>query len=108
MNPTGTRVYVFLKPIWQGRVEGLCGNYDGDSVSEYKKVDGSEGTAMDFANSWAASTSCPVASVGTSSEIVPCSVSLLQFMQLTYHNLKNDCRILFNVRLYFYFQPFYD
>lgn len=79
---TGTRVYVFLKPIWQGRVEGLCGNYDGDSVNEYKKVDGSEGTAMDFANSWAASTSCPVASVGTSSEIVPCSVSALMPLYL--------------------------
>lgn len=74
---TGTRVYVFLKPIWQGRVEGLCGNYDGDSVNEYKKVDGSEGTALDFANSWAASTSCPTTSVGSSSEIIPCSVSVI-------------------------------
>lgn len=54
----------------------MCGNYDGDFVNEYKKVDGSEGIVMDFVNSWVVFISCLVVFVGIFFEIVFCFVSV--------------------------------
>ena len=37
----GTRVYVRLEPINRGVVEGLCGDYNGMLIDEYKSQRGS-------------------------------------------------------------------
>ncbi|XP_062907004.1 SCO-spondin [Mobula hypostoma] len=56
----GTRVYVRLEPQYQGRVSGLCGNFDGDTENDFMTRQGIvEATAVRFGNSWRVSQSCP-------------------------------------------------
>ncbi|XP_074841635.1 SCO-spondin-like [Carettochelys insculpta] len=56
----GTRVYVRLDPRHQGRVAGLCGNFDGDSGNDFTSRQGSlEPTSDLFGNSWRISLLCP-------------------------------------------------
>jgi hypothetical protein len=56
----GTRVYVRLEPVNRGVVEGLCGDYNGMLIDEYRSQRGSiEINPTDFANSWKLSPSCP-------------------------------------------------
>ncbi|KAM9163493.1 LOW QUALITY PROTEIN: SCO-spondin-like [Pangshura tecta] len=56
----GTRVYVKLDPRYQGRVEGLCGNFDGDTENDFTSRQGIvEPTSDLFGNSWRVSLLCP-------------------------------------------------
>ncbi|KAM4677962.1 LOW QUALITY PROTEIN: SCO-spondin-like [Discoglossus pictus] len=56
----GTRVYVKLDPVFQGRVAGLCGNFDGDTENDFTSQQGIiEPTADLFGNSWRMSLMCP-------------------------------------------------
>ncbi|XP_039610072.1 SCO-spondin [Polypterus senegalus] len=56
----GTRVYLKLDPVFQGRVSGLCGNFDGDTENDFTTRQGVvEPTADLFGNSWRVSQSCP-------------------------------------------------
>ncbi|XP_053571495.1 SCO-spondin-like [Bombina bombina] len=56
----GTRVYVNLDPDFQGRVSGLCGNFDGDTENDFTSQQGIiEPTAELFGNSWRISLMCP-------------------------------------------------
>ncbi|XP_027005082.2 SCO-spondin isoform X2 [Tachysurus fulvidraco] len=56
----GMRVYVRLEPHLQGRVGGLCGNFDGDSENDFTTRQGIvESTPELFGNSWKVSPSCP-------------------------------------------------
>ncbi len=46
--------------MWQGKVCGLCGNFDGNANNDFVKHDGEEVTdAVAFANSWKVNPSCP-------------------------------------------------
>lgn len=56
----GTRVYIFLDPMYRGEVEGLCGDYNGVADDDFKGVkDGHVFTkAQDFGNHWKTSESC--------------------------------------------------
>ncbi|XP_069066851.1 SCO-spondin-like [Pleurodeles waltl] len=56
----GTRVYVKLVPSLQGRVSGLCGNFDGDTENDFTSRQGiMEPTSDLFGNSWRISLMCP-------------------------------------------------
>ena len=56
----GMRVYVHLAAHLRGRVEGLCGNFDGDTENDFITQQGIvESTAELFGNSWKVSPSCP-------------------------------------------------
>uniref|UniRef100_A0A3P8RX36 SCO-spondin n=1 Tax=Amphiprion percula TaxID=161767 RepID=A0A3P8RX36_AMPPE len=56
----GMRVYVRLAAHLQGRVGGLCGNFDGDTENDFTTRQGIvESTAELFGNSWKVSPSCP-------------------------------------------------
>ncbi|KAI5606502.1 SCO-spondin, partial [Silurus asotus] len=56
----GMRVYVRLEPHLQGRVGGLCGNFDGDTENDFTTRQGIvESTPELFGNSWKVSPSCP-------------------------------------------------
>ena len=56
----GMRVYVKLDPIYQGKVCGLCGNFDTKADNDFRsRNDLIEDTALAFANSWKTSQSCP-------------------------------------------------
>ena len=49
----GTRVYIKLAPRWKGRVQGLCGNYNGDALDDLKTPSsGVETSATIFGDSW--------------------------------------------------------
>ncbi|KYO43844.1 SCO-spondin [Alligator mississippiensis] len=61
----GTRVYVKLDPVFQGRVAGLCGNFDGDTENDFTSQQGMvEPTADLFGNSWRVSLLCPEVNEG--------------------------------------------
>ncbi|XP_014875306.1 SCO-spondin [Poecilia latipinna] len=56
----GMRVYVRLAPHLRGQVEGLCGNFDGDTENDFTTRQGIvESTPELFGNSWKVSPSCP-------------------------------------------------
>ncbi|XP_077160383.1 SCO-spondin-like isoform X2 [Paroedura picta] len=70
----GTRVYVKLDPKYQGRVEGLCGNFDGDTENDFTSRQGIvEPTAGLFGNSWRVSLLCP--EVNSEDFEHPCTVN---------------------------------
>ncbi|MGH0153390.1 UNVERIFIED_CONTAM: hypothetical protein FKN15_041923 [Acipenser sinensis] len=49
----GTRLYMKLDPSFQGRVGGLCGNFDGDTENDFTTRQGIvESTSDLFGNSW--------------------------------------------------------
>lgn len=49
----GTRVYVKLKAMWKGNVQGLCGNFNGDVQDDLKTPSsGIETSAIIFGDSW--------------------------------------------------------
>ncbi|CAJ0932973.1 unnamed protein product [Ranitomeya imitator] len=54
-----TSIYIKLEPSFQGKVCGLCGNYDGNFVNDYTTRSLSVvGDVMEFGNSWKLSPSC--------------------------------------------------
>ena len=56
----GTRVYIRLEPINRDMVFGLCGDYNGMLIDEYRTQQGSiEVDIPPFANSWRVSSQCP-------------------------------------------------
>uniref|UniRef100_A0A3Q3AAE4 SCO-spondin n=1 Tax=Kryptolebias marmoratus TaxID=37003 RepID=A0A3Q3AAE4_KRYMA len=56
----GMRVYLRLEVHLQGRVGGLCGNFDGDTENDFTTRQGIiESTPELFGNSWKVSPSCP-------------------------------------------------
>ncbi|KAM6968560.1 mucin-5AC-like [Tautogolabrus adspersus] len=55
-----TSLYIKLSPEFQGRVCGLCGNYDGDSQNDFTTPSQDiVADVLEFGNSWKASSSCP-------------------------------------------------
>ncbi|XP_015268441.1 PREDICTED: SCO-spondin [Gekko japonicus] len=70
----GTRVYVKLDAKYQGRVAGLCGNFDGDTENDFVSRQGIvEPTADLFGNSWRVSLLCP--EVNSEDFEHPCTVN---------------------------------
>lgn len=58
--PPGTRVLVQLSPHFQGRVAGLCGDFDGDASNDLRSRQGVlEPTAELAAHSWRLNPLCP-------------------------------------------------
>ena len=56
----GMRVYVKLDPVFQGKVCGLCGNYDNKADNDFRsRSDLVEASSIGFANTWKTSQSCP-------------------------------------------------
>lgn len=77
MLSPGMRVYVRLAANLQGRVGGLCGNFDGDTENDFTTRQGIvESTAELFGNSWKVSPSCP--DVADQDLRDPCAVSSIQ------------------------------
>ena len=73
----GTRLYIHLDRRYSGTVDGLCGNYDGNSRND---VDGiisgrPTSTVQEFGNNWKIEESCASIndSIFTGS---PCDVSV--------------------------------
>nr|XP_020507780.1 mucin-5AC-like [Labrus bergylta] len=55
-----TSLSVKLHPKFQGRVCGLCGNYDGNSQDDFTTPSGDiVADVLEFGNSWRVSASCP-------------------------------------------------
>uniref|UniRef100_H9GNM8 SCO-spondin n=1 Tax=Anolis carolinensis TaxID=28377 RepID=H9GNM8_ANOCA len=68
------RVEVRLDPSFQGRVAGLCGNFDGDTENDFTSRQGIvEPTADLFGNSWRVSLLCP--EVSSEDFEHPCTVN---------------------------------
>lgn len=56
----GTRIYVKLSNKWKNRVQGLCGNFDGDATNDFKSPStGIETSAVLFGDSWKLESFCP-------------------------------------------------
>lgn len=56
----GTRIYVKLASQWKGKVQGLCGNFDGDAINDFLSPStGLETNAILFGNSWKLEEFCP-------------------------------------------------
>ncbi|XP_071530009.1 uncharacterized protein [Panulirus ornatus] len=57
----GTRAYLRLDPMWQGKVRGLCGNYNGDEQDDFQTPSGgsSEVSVKIFGDSWRLQNYCP-------------------------------------------------
>ncbi|XP_068939311.1 SCO-spondin-like [Petaurus breviceps papuanus] len=70
----GTRVMVQLAPQFQGRVAGLCGDFDGDASNDLRSRQGVlEPTAELAAHSWRLSLLCPEPNLGDVPH--PCTVN---------------------------------
>ncbi|XP_002132784.3 hemocytin-like [Drosophila pseudoobscura] len=55
----GTRVYVKIGNEWQGRVAGLCGNNNGNSLDDFKSPSGGQETEPTlFGHSWRTHQQC--------------------------------------------------
>ncbi|XP_071530011.1 hemocytin-like isoform X2 [Panulirus ornatus] len=57
----GTRAYLRLDPMWQGKVQGLCGNYNGDEQDDFQTPSrgSSEASVKIFGDSWRLQNYCP-------------------------------------------------
>ncbi|XP_056269656.1 mucin-5B-like [Pseudoliparis swirei] len=61
-----TSLYIKLAPEFQGKVCGMCGNYDGNSKNEFTTRSQETVTdVLEFGNSWKVSTNCPKAELLT-------------------------------------------
>ncbi|CAI5789335.1 SCO-spondin [Podarcis lilfordi] len=70
----GTRIYIKVDPMYQGRMSGLCGNFDGDTENDFTSRQGIvEPTADLFGNSWRVSLLCP--EVNSEDFEHPCTVN---------------------------------
>ncbi|XP_068963372.1 mucin-5AC-like, partial [Petaurus breviceps papuanus] len=55
-----TSIFIQLSPDFKGKVCGLCGNYDGNSLNDFTTRSLSVvGDVQEFGNSWKISPSCP-------------------------------------------------
>ncbi|XP_041417843.1 mucin-5AC-like, partial [Xenopus laevis] len=55
-----TSIYIKLHPDFQGKICGLCGNYDGNAINDYTTRSLSVvADVLEFGNSWKQSASCP-------------------------------------------------
>uniref|UniRef100_A0A3Q3NA32 SCO-spondin n=1 Tax=Mastacembelus armatus TaxID=205130 RepID=A0A3Q3NA32_9TELE len=87
----GMRVYVRLAAHLQGRVGGLCGNFDGDTENDFTTRQGIvESTAELFGNSWKVSPSCP--DVADQDLRDPCAVSLEKIHANSHTHVSLDIR----------------
>ena len=68
----GTRVKVSISTDYRNETEGLCGNYNGNSMDDIA-VDGISVPVEEFGTKWKTATGCPDA-VGPT-EFPPCRVS---------------------------------
>ncbi|XP_077177565.1 mucin-5AC-like [Paroedura picta] len=68
------QVFARLDPSFKGKTCGLCGNFDGRQIDDFKAISGVvEGTAPAFANTWKTQAICP--NIKQSFEN-PCSLSI--------------------------------
>lgn len=67
-------MYVYLDDRWQGKVRGLCGNFDGNSQNEFESSQGGQVTQTEFVNSWRKESSCPT-TTGNDTLLEACGVS---------------------------------
>uniref|UniRef100_A0A8B9PYZ5 Mucin 2, oligomeric mucus/gel-forming n=1 Tax=Apteryx owenii TaxID=8824 RepID=A0A8B9PYZ5_APTOW len=66
-----TTIFIKLTTDYQGKVCGLCGNFDGKSNNDFTTRSGlQETSALEFGNSWKQSYTCP----DVTEEILPCNV----------------------------------
>ncbi|GIX94553.1 SCO-spondin, partial [Caerostris darwini] len=56
-----TRVYVTAQPIWKNKMQGLCGDFNGDASDDFRSPSGGMPLvlAKDFADSWRVHKFCP-------------------------------------------------
>ncbi|KAK2146714.1 hypothetical protein LSH36_586g01002 [Paralvinella palmiformis] len=73
---SATRVYVYLSSDWEGRVEGLCGNYNGDSEDDIiGEFNGQLATtSQQFGDLWKVRASCPDVEKSYVDGYSPCDV----------------------------------
>ncbi|XP_053177630.1 mucin-5AC-like [Scomber japonicus] len=61
-----TSLFIKLSPKYEGKVCGLCGNYDGNSKNDFTtRSQETVADVLQFGNSWKASSSCPNAQLLT-------------------------------------------
>jgi len=85
---TATRVTVMLSPRHSGRVEGLCGDFDGNYKNDFDDLQTGKiaATPNDFARLWKTSPSCPDPDIDQ--DFDPCGVRVLYSnVLLTYDQL---------------------
>lgn len=73
IETTGTRVYVHVGSEWRNKLEGLCGNYDGDMGNDFSGFS----NPTDFGNSWKLSSGCADVQQLSPTEQEPCHVRRL-------------------------------
>ncbi|CAL1296415.1 unnamed protein product [Larinioides sclopetarius] len=58
-----TRVYVTVQPIWKNKLQGLCGDFNGDASDDFRSPSGGMPLvlAKNFADSWRVHKFCPKA-----------------------------------------------
>ncbi|XP_043237348.1 hemocytin-like [Amphibalanus amphitrite] len=56
----GTRIYIRLSSQWKGKMQGLCGNFDGNPGNDFRGPSGLlENTAVQFAEQYKLQPYCP-------------------------------------------------
>jgi len=68
---SATQAFIYVSTRYSGQVEGLCGNFDGNSNDDFSMVE----NPSQFAARWKTSTSCPDAHLPD--DYQPCRVRLL-------------------------------
>ena len=75
---------VSMTKEWKGKVEGLCGNYDGNVKNEYMLSSGGTSTLTDYVNSYKVSPTCPDVTPDATIP-TPCQVKLELIFHLYLH-----------------------
>lgn len=67
-NHVGTRVMVHMHPKWEGKLEGLCGDFDGNQGNDAAV------STVDFCNTWKTRSSCADSPHPPPIQLEPCYV----------------------------------
>lgn len=66
-----------VSPAWMGKVEGLCGNYDGNAENDFRGPDNAaRNLASDFGHSWRLQDCLAVPQTKPNDERIFCNVSI--------------------------------
>ena len=94
MNVTDTRISIYLgNRYFDGKVEGLCGNYNGKSNDDFGAETSLSSSLVDLASAWKTIPSCPEPDMQLTTD--PCEVC---FSKQTFA-IRNFSNIYYNTHL---------
>ncbi len=69
-------IWLFVNAVYDGQMQGLCGDYDGDATNDYTLRNGARTLVIqEFGNSWKLIASCPDVTKEMSEGYEPCEIN---------------------------------